>query len=193
MRCVINHKVLTSSPYRLKYKWGATWQHIHMDDESEGDDKTYRPGPPPTWQHVNFSESANREGIIYPSTLRALLHIDSLWFWKTIETCHSVVGVINNAGLLCFVYLCVRESKDVWWFFTGDTWAPSFHLWEGRQLNKAQQGLCSSVICWKTPCCFKNGICSLLTWTLYHGGKGNYWNLMTKGESIKAQVSFLSL
>lgn len=88
----------------LKNKWDATWQHIHMDDKSEGDDNMYRPRPPPTWQSVNFPESLNREGIIYPSVLSKhssiLICCD---VEKQSEMCHSLVKVINNVGLLCFV------------------------------------------------------------------------------------------
>lgn len=100
----INHNLLAPSSYMLKYKWGATWQHIHMEDKSDRDDDIYRRRLLPTWQYVNFPKSLNREGIIYPSVLSkhssVLIRGD---VEKQSETCHSVLKVINNVGLLCFV------------------------------------------------------------------------------------------
>lgn len=70
----------------------------------------YRPKPPPTWQYVNFSESLNREGIIYPSVLfkhsSILIHCD---VEKQSETCLSVAAVINNVGLLLFCLMCAIQ------------------------------------------------------------------------------------
>lgn len=76
----INHNLLAPSPYMLKYKCGATWQRVHMDEKSERDDNIYRPRRLQHWQYVNLSKSLNREGIIYPSVLHspALLCIDLL-------------------------------------------------------------------------------------------------------------------
>lgn len=103
-RYSINHSLSAPSPYMLKYKRGATWQHIHTEDKSEGDDNIHRPRPLPTWQYVNFPKSLNREGIIYPSVLSehssVLIHHD---VEKQSGTCHSVVKVINNVYLLCVV------------------------------------------------------------------------------------------
>lgn len=100
----INQEILAPSPYMLEHKRGATWQHIHTDDKSEGDDNIHRPGPPPTWQYVNYPESLNREDIIYPSVL--FKHSFILICCnpeKQSETCHSIVEVINKAGLLSVV------------------------------------------------------------------------------------------
>lgn len=99
----INHNTLAPSPYMLIYKWGSTWQHIHMDDRSEGVDNINRPRLPPSWQYVNFPKSLNREGIIYPSVVSehsfVLIRCD---VEKQSETCHSVVKVIDNGA--CFVW-----------------------------------------------------------------------------------------
>ena len=63
-----------------------------------------RPRLLPTWQSVNFSESLNREGIIYPSVLSELSSVlIRRDVEKQSETCHSVVKVINNVSLLCVV------------------------------------------------------------------------------------------
>lgn len=70
-----------------------------MDDKSEGDDNIYRHRPPPVQQYVNFSESLNREDIIYPSPL---LEHSSVLICRDVEKqsemCLSLVKVIDTAG-----------------------------------------------------------------------------------------------